>query len=264
MGGILITGSLAKFHLGSNIETLARKPTARAVEHLSDALNQPMARARVFRVDLAQTFAMEKPPSEYIRFFLAPPRMSRHDYPGETLTFSNTLRSILFYDKLAEMRRKRERFDDRDENERPSRFHGRSNLLRYEVQFKKSLGRAFHETELRAASLSEPEFYEKMTRKWEEQYFKLGRVCLIGQPVRGTTVKSRVNFLAAIGLRDYGPQRYFDDIETDLRAGLIDKYQAVRLRKNGRELLRVEGITAAGDPLEELDAKVRQAEALCD
>ena len=76
-------------------------------------------------------------------------------------------------------------------------------------------------------------------------------------------MKSYVHFLAAAGLQAIGPQRSFDDIEANLRAGLIDKYQAHRLRKKSRELLRVDGITAQGDVLEELDTKVKQAVALC-
>jgi len=262
--GILVRGSLAKFHLGSNIETLTREETPRAIERLSNELNQPMADARVFRVDVAQTFAMERPPSEYFRFFLAPPRMSRHEYPDETLTFANGQRSIVFYDKLAEMRRKREPLDDRSENGRPSRFHGQSNLLRYEVQFKQRLGRVFKEKEIRAASLSDPTFYEKVVRKWEEHYFKLGRVPSVPQSIRGTTVKSYVNSLAAAWLRAIGPHRSFDDIEADLHAGVINKHQAHKLRKKTRELLGAGGITALGDVLEELDAKVRQAVALCE
>jgi excisionase family DNA binding protein len=44
----------------------------------------------------------------------------------------------------------------------------------------------------------------------------------------------------------------------------IGKHQAVRLRKKGRELLNVGGITAATDVLHELDDKVRQAVELCE
>lgn len=262
MGGIWLTGSLAKFHLGSNIETLTREETARGIEHLSDELNQPMADARVFRVDLAQTFMMERPPSGYLRLLLTPPRMDRFEYRTGTLTFANGQRSILFYDKLAEMRRKRERVIDRAENGRRSRFHGHPNLLRYEVQFKKSLGRAFGEKELRASSLSRPVFYEKMVNKWAEQYFKLGRVGVVCRPVGATTVKSDMKFLAELGLQSYGPQQFLDEIASDLHAGVINKYQAHRRRAKIRELSRGGGITAAGDALEELDAKVKQAVAL--
>jgi hypothetical protein len=261
---ILVKGSLAKFHLGSNLETLPREETGPAIEHLSDELNQPMAEARVFRVDVAQTFAMERPPSDYWRCFLAPTRTMRLEVPDETLTFSNSLRSILFYDKRAEMLGKRAGPDDRPDHVGLSRFTGQPNLLRYEVQFKKSLGRAFDEKEIRAANLSEPAFYEKLVRKWAAQYFKLGRVCLVRRPVGGTTVKSDVDFLATLGLQSFGPQQYLDAIASDLHAGLIDKYQAHRRKRKIRELLRVGGITGVGDVLEELDTKVKQAVALCE
>ena len=263
-GEIWLTGSLAKFHLGSNIQTLTREQVNPAIEHLSDALSQPMAHARVFRLDAAQTFAMKRPPSDYFRSFLAPPRMNRLEYRSETLTFFNGQRSIVFYDKLAEMRRRGEALDDRADNGGPSRFTGHPNLLRYEVQFKKSLGRAFDERELRATSLSDPTFYEKVVRKWEAQYFKLGRVPSFPQPIGGTSVKSHINSLAAAGLQAIGPQRYLDIIEADLHAGVLKKHQAHRLRKKIREFLRVGLVGAEGDVLAELDAKVKQAVALCE
>jgi len=260
---MLVKGSLAKFHLGSNIDTLSREETSRAIEHLSDMLNQPMAEARVFRVDIAQTFTMERPPSEYFRCFLAPARMKRIEYANETLTFANGQRSIIFYDKVAEMRHRRAGLNGRANLGEASIFRGQPHLLRYEVQFKRRLGLAFGEREIRAASLSDPTFYEKAVGRWQAIYFGLERVSSVPQPVRGTTVKSYVHFLAAAGLQAIGPQRSFDDIEANLRAGLIDKYQAHRLRKKSRELLRVDGITAQGDVLEELDTKVKQAVALC-
>ncbi|MGD1155444.1 MAG: phage/plasmid replication protein [Terriglobia bacterium] len=263
-GGIWLTGSLPKFHLGSNIETLPREDTPRAIEHLSDELNQPMAEARVFRVDVAQTFAMERPPSDYWRCFLAPARMKRIEYANEDLTFRNRQRSIVFYDKLAEMRRKRAGSNGRPDLDGASRFRSQPHLLRYEVQSKRQLGRAFGEHEIRAASLSNPAFYEKVVGRWQAIYFGLERVSSVPQPVGRTTVKSGVNFLTALGLQTYGPQRYFDEVDADLHAGLIDKYQAHRLRKKSRELLRGGGITGTVDVLEELDTKVKQAVALCE
>jgi hypothetical protein len=103
-----------------------------------------------------------------------------------------------------------------------------------------------------------------VVRKWEAQYFKLGRVCMVRRPVGGTTVKSDVEFLAALGLQSFGPQQYLDAIASDLHAGLIDKFQANRKRMKIRELLRGGETPVAGDVLEELDAKVRQAVALCE
>ena len=257
--GIWLSGSLPKFHLGSNIETLSREETARAIEHLSDALSQPMAEARVFRVDVGQTFAMERPPSDYWQGILTPPRTKRIQYANETLTFFNGQRSIVFYDKLAEIRRARAVTNGRAGHRELGRFLGCPHLLRFEVQFKRRLGREFGEREIKAASLSAAAFYEKVVKRWEATYFALERVPPVRSPVGGTTVKSDVNFLAALGLQEVGAQRYLDIIGTDLRAGLIDKYQAHRRRKKVKELSRMGGITAAADVLEELDTKVKQA-----
>lgn len=255
---MLVQGSLAKFHLGSNIETLSREETARAIEHLSDELNQRMAEAKVSRLDVAKTFVMERPPSDYWRCFLPPPRMNRLDYRNGTLTYFNAQRSIVFYDKFAEIQRK----GARSGNEGLSRFTDHPNLLRYEVQFKHRLGQVFGERDIRAARLSHPAFYEKVVRKWAAQYFELVRVSSFQRPVGRTTVRSEVAFLAALGLRTFGPQQYLDGITSDLRAGLIDKYQANRKRTKILELLRPGGVPEAGDVLGELAAKVRLAVAL--
>ena len=238
-------GSLAKFHLGSNIETLLREETARAIEHLSDELNQPMAKAKVFRLDVAKTFVMERPPADYWRCFLPPPRMKRIEYANEDLTFRNGQCSIVFYDKLAEMQTQAGS-NGQSDNGGVSKFTGHPYLLRYEVQFKRRLGRTFGEKKIRAALLSNPAFYEKVVGKWAAQYFKLVRVSSVQRPVGGATVKGDVNFLAMLGLRSFGPQRYLETVASDLREGLIDKYQARRRRMKIRELARGEGITTDG------------------
>jgi hypothetical protein len=259
---IWLTGSLAKFHLGSNIETLSREETPRAIERLSDELQQPMAEARVYRVDVAQTFEMERPPADYWRCFLTPTRMMRVEVPEKCLTFRNDQRAIVFYDKLAEMRRRRACSEDRADKGGASRITGNPNLLRYEVQFKRRLARAFGEKGITAASLSNPAFYEKVVGRWEAEYFKLERISSFLRPVRGSTVRPIMNYFAVMGLYVYGPQRAFDDVVADQHAGLIDKSQAQRRRTKIRELLRVGRTMAAGDVLEEFDAKVRQALAL--
>ncbi len=260
---ILLTGSLPKFHLGSNIETIPREETARAIEHLSDALAQQMAEARVFRVDVGQTFAMERRPSDYWSCLVAPTRMKRMEFGNETLTFANSLRSVVFYDKRAEMRHRRAGTNGRADHNGASRFHGYPHLLRYEVQFKRRLGREFGEHEIRAASLSNLVFYEKLVGRWQSMYFELERVFPVRLPIGGKEVKSDVNFLAALGLQAFGTQHYLDAIGADLRAGLINKYQAHRRRKKIKGLSALRGTTAAADVLEELDTKVKQAAALC-
>ena len=261
---IWLTGSLPKFHLGANIETLHRQETERAIQRLSDELHQPMSEARVFRLDVAQTFAMERRPWEYWQYFLAPTRMARLEFPNRTLTFRNTQRAILLYDKLAEMRREEKNSNRHAGYLDLGRFAGHPNFLRYEAQFKRRLNKVFGEVGLRAASLSNPVFYRKAIEKWEAEYLKLGRISSVSRQALGTTMKSAVNHLAAFGLRSFPPQNYFDHIAAEQRAGRIQAHQAVRMRNKCRELLRAGELNTESDLLQELDDKVRQAVALCD
>src|SRR5712692_2968358 len=64
-GRLWLTGSLAKFALGNNIEALTRSETERAVERLSDALGESVREANVFRLDIGRTFEVKRAPAEY-------------------------------------------------------------------------------------------------------------------------------------------------------------------------------------------------------
>jgi hypothetical protein len=58
-------------------------------------------------------------------------------------------------------------------------------------------------------------------------------------------------------------QEFLDVIEAERRGGRINKGQAFRLRRKLIDLARLEAIAAESDAARELDAKVRQAAAIC-
>ena len=65
-GGVKISeGSLCKWFLGDNIQTLGRKETQQAIERLSDALHLPFEHADVTRIDIAQNFIVRYEPEVY-------------------------------------------------------------------------------------------------------------------------------------------------------------------------------------------------------
>lgn len=259
-GRVWLTGSLAKFHLGNNIQTLSRSDTARAIDGLSDALGESIARARVFRLDIGQTFEMTQAPAVYWREFLTPARTRRQDYRLESLTFCNKRRAVVFYDKQAETKRARAKSSERAGATESTALLSRSNLLRFEVQFKRGISRVFGWSEIRAETLSDPAFFSRAVREWEAVYFRLSRSRLVEVPDGGCDVKSVMDGLAIIGIQTLGGlQRTLDWVETTRRSGRIDKGQAYRLRHKLEALSRRQ-TTIAGSWLE-LDAKVRQAAA---
>jgi len=259
---LLLTGSLAKFRFGNNIETLTRSETEHTIESLSQALGQPMKEARVFRLDIGQTFEMREPAGIYWRAFVTPPRMKRAEYVGESLTFYNGRRAIKFYDKRAESKRPGARISERAEAKETTCFLSHANLLRYEVQFKR-VGQTFGYREIKAATLSDPAFYERAVKRWETVYLGLERGRSVRLPQGEKDVKSILNWLAASKLQEIGLQQFLDWIEAERRAGRIDNGQAFRLRQKLKQLSRLETITVESEAVRELDAKVRQAAAHC-
>jgi hypothetical protein len=263
-GRVWLTGSLPKFYFGNNVETLTRKETERAITKLSDALGESLAGANVFRLDIGRTFEVSRPPSDYWRDIVTPARMKRHEYGLESLTLCNRQRAVVFYDKQAETRRAGARPNERAEAKRATGFLSQSNLLRFEVQLKRKLGQALGWQDIRAGTLSNAAFYERAVGEWEALYFRLERGRLVRLPQGENDVKSVMNRFAALGVQEFGGlQRAIDWVETERQAGRIDKGQAFRLRQKLKDLSRLETVTVESDAARELDAKVRQAAAIC-
>src|SRR5437660_5905331 len=63
--GLSVIGSLAKYHLGNNFETLTRQETERALERLSDELGLPMAQAKPFRLEVGSNFIVKQAVKRY-------------------------------------------------------------------------------------------------------------------------------------------------------------------------------------------------------
>ena len=53
---VTIKGSLAKYYLGNNFQTLSQKTTSEAIEKLSDDLNLDINLCKVSRIDLSTNF----------------------------------------------------------------------------------------------------------------------------------------------------------------------------------------------------------------
>ena len=58
-------GSLCKWYLGDNFQSMGRGDVKKAIEKLSDTLHLPIERASVTRLDIAQNFIVKHPTSVY-------------------------------------------------------------------------------------------------------------------------------------------------------------------------------------------------------
>ena len=107
---LTVSGSLAKFHYGNNLEELTRAETQKAIEQISERLSVDMRQAKVYRLDIGANFIMDRPCNEYQSLLNESPRMTRSTLSAKSnsLYFKNGRKTIILYDKVADCQRLKE------------------------------------------------------------------------------------------------------------------------------------------------------------
>lgn len=164
--GISIKGSLAKFYLNDNIKTLTRQDTQRAIEMLSDNLELPINESIVNRIDIAQSLIVKNQPKLYYPLFGESSRFKRSFMAG-SLYYSNGLRTKLFYNKIAEVKKHRSPIPEIWQNK---------NLLRYELRYTSRLPKQFNTFQVKAKNLFEEQFYIDVIDKWVNEYEAINKI----------------------------------------------------------------------------------------
>ena len=167
-GGVMIDGSLTKFHNGgNNVEPLDRRGTAEAIEHLSDLLHCNIGGAKVTYMEFGTNFLMSHEVNEYLIRLGEMPWLQRIEiygslyYQGEG---KKKPKVFTFYDKLSDA--------DAKGMEYPDNLRGQ-NLLRYEMRFKHRLPALLKVAEVNASTLSEKAFYRHMVKLYRDYYFSI-------------------------------------------------------------------------------------------
>jgi hypothetical protein len=247
--GASVIGSLAKFHLGNNYQTLTRQTTEEAIQELSDALSLPVERARVYRLEVGSCLVMRRPVGQYWSFLGSSGRYERVEYK-HGLLYKNSRRALTFYDKAKDLKRHKEPI--------PEIINGR-NLLRYEVKLNKRVADQLGKREVLAGSLYEEDFYIKLLGRWEAEYFlinKINRPRLVSVELM-KSVQQFNRYLAVVGLRALGEQEVLAMLEQCKES--LSKLQRSRLRDRIRELTNAKNLTEADESILELDSKIKQA-----
>jgi hypothetical protein len=101
MGVSIKDGSICKWFLGDNLQTMGRGDTQRAIEKLSDTLHLPVERAKVTRIDIAQNLMMRYPVDVYLHH-LGELKSSTRLLEPNGLYYSQRMGRLAFYDKVKE------------------------------------------------------------------------------------------------------------------------------------------------------------------
>jgi hypothetical protein len=245
--GISLKGSLAKFHLDDNIKTLNRGDTERAIEKLSDEIHLPVKSAKVTRMDSAQNMLMRYEPEAYYKYLGDCQYYQRLIQP-QAVYYNNSQRVKLFYNKVAEAKKKRVSI--------PEVVNGQ-NLLRFELRFTSRLSKQF-KNEVRAFHLSDERFYIELVNRWILEYQNIQKHKLINinhndmNSPKDFWKQGNLHWIKLIG-QDTA-MRMVDDMRARQVFEKAEYYS--RLKKEIRELCSQPDVTETSELIAELDNKI--------
>jgi len=188
--GVFLQGSLAKYYLGNNIETLRLDQVENAIESLSQDFGVDLRTASVTRVDFSTVILTDQPPARYYEFLGKSGRYRRYLYSsGLTLYYNLKKRRLIFYDKAAETQA--------SQAEIPTEFAGQ-NLFRYELRF---FGRLRQQLKLRhdvtGATLYDNGFYRLMVQRWHDEFTNISKINImntkLNEYIKEICEKAKIN-----------------------------------------------------------------------
>ena len=231
-------GSLCKWYLGDNFQTMGRGDTQRAIEKLSDTLHVPMSKATVTRLDLSHLGILKY--------------ATRLQEPNG-IYYSQTGGRLCFYDKNREQKSHREPI--------PELYEGR-NVLRYEQRYINRIASQFKVSEVTGAMLYDEAFYIGLLNRWREAYKAIQKINDISLNFQAMRTKQQLYKMGVLSLIEQagGQLQMIEQINEAQKRGELSKKQAFDLRQAINEACKIrDGLTVPNEAIQELDKKVSEA-----
>lgn len=247
-------GSLCKWMMGDNFQTMGRRDTQRAIERLSDELRLPMARARVTRFDIGVTMVMREPTENYINHLGNLSRAKRYQYGGTTLYYDRYSKTeqLCFYDKCKEYTERHRAI--------PELYRG-MNVLRYEQRYLKHPHRRFNKAEITAEMLYTESFYMSILKRFKTTYQAIEKVHELTpnfQYMRGVKEFNQLGRLALIN-QFGGELAMLTHMKEAQRRGELTRDEFYKLKASVIETCKTGGeLTTPTTAIAELDKKIAE------
>ena len=245
-------GSLCKWYLGDNLQTMGRKDTERAVEKLSDLLHLPMDKAQVTRIDVSQNFIMKHPPSVYLNHLGVLKGATRLEEPN-TLYYRKQGYGLCFYDKAREQKAKKEPLPE---------LYADRNVLRYEQRYTGRLAKHLGVPEVRASMLYDEAFYIDLLNRWRDNYKAIQKINDIQLNFECMRNRKDLNRMGVLSLVESvgGLNAMLNQITEAQQQGKLTRKQAFDLRQAVNDACAVkDGLVVENEAIAELSKKVVEA-----
>lgn len=244
---IYFAGSLCKFQLGNNLETLNKDQTAKAIQCFSDTLLLPIEEAKISRLDLAQNIITNYNPVFYYKYLGNLKYHNRIAQP-KSIYYQNGLRKLLFYDKIEEMKNKRLTI--------PNEWTDK-NVLRYEIRFTSRLKKEFNLPYVPMNILTDSKFSRTLLERWTAYYTSINKENELNIEI--TNVKTKKDFGEIKKIENTTLNETIEQIEhlRDLGAFKHNAYYS-QLKKEYKRIFAKHTVSKA-QSLIELDTKIEEA-----
>jgi hypothetical protein len=258
-GGVNIKdGSLCKWYLGDNFQSLERRDVKFAIEKLSDILHLPMGEATISRLDIACNFIVKQPVQVYYNHLGELKHGGRAPVTNgagmcETLYYYKAGGLLVFYDKVKEQKEKGQIIPELYQN---------SNVLRYEQRYKSRLSKVFNVERVTGEMLYNEKFYIDVINRWRDNYRgikKINDISLNFEAMKGKKDLYTMGLLSLIEQQG-GELAMIVQINEAYKTGKLTRRQADEMKLATREVCKMKtGIMVQNDAILELDKKVNEA-----
>lgn len=250
-------GSLCKWMLGDNYQTMTRDDVQRAIERLSDALHLPMDRALITRLDVGMSIPVEQPCANYFNHLGALAYAKRFANVGSVNYYRHRHAEWLcFYDKNFEQRDKRKTI--------PEQYRG-LNVLRYEQRYMSRLPSLLGVPTVTGAMLYDEEFYTCLLTRWRDAYQAIKKENDITINFEQMRTKRKFYAMGVLAMveRVGGEHAMLTKISEAQKRGELTAKQAFDLRKEVKAVCgKKAGMAAPSEAITELDRKIGEATQL--
>ena len=162
-----VTGSIAKYHFGTNLETLSRGDVPFAFKKLSKELNCDLSVAKVTRMEVGANLCLKHHVNEYMDLLGECSRYTRlEDGTRKSLTviYNQKMKSLRFYNKLSEMLAK-------DAHNIPL-WCDDQNILRYEIRLNRP-DKDLKNKRITVSTLWDESFFKNVLQFWQDKYSQI-------------------------------------------------------------------------------------------
>lgn len=253
---IRVSGSLCKWQMGDNYQSMGQQDIKQAVERLSDTLSLPMDKATITRLDVGLSMPVKFKPECYLNHLGTLSRATRLVEPN-TLYYLRHGQDerLCFYDKNREQRDHREPI--------PDLYRG-TNVLRYEQRYLRRLPQLLGVPKITAELLFNEQFYIYLLNNWYNSYKNIRKQNDIVVNIKDMETKTKrglnkMGILALVAQFGGEVQMIAHFTEAQKRGELTAK-QAYDLKKAVKDACNVkEGFTIPSKEIIELDKKIAEA-----